>query len=105
MWGRPEHRNLRSLNDHEDAEHRPTPQKGTSIMLYVFQRKEEEMFVRDALNGSEQTFGSCALGDERRTKRLVDIGSRIARSLKAYDIAARYFLCAIYLASTVKLKT
>ncbi len=39
------------------------------------------MFVGDALKWSEQTFGDCDLGDERRTKRLVNIGSRMASQL------------------------
>ncbi len=39
------------------------------------------MFVSDALKWSERIFGDCDLGDERRTKRLVDIGSRMASQL------------------------
>jgi len=39
---------------------------------------EEEMFQRDAADWAQQTFGDCELGDKRRTKRLVDIGMRMA---------------------------
>lgn len=39
------------------------------------------MFVKDAEEWAEQTFGDCDLGDERRTKRLVDIGQRMASQM------------------------
>jgi len=39
------------------------------------------MFVRDAFGWSEQTFGDCDLGDERRTRRLVNIGARLASQM------------------------
>lgn len=50
-------------------------------MCDILQIKEEEMFVGDALKWSEKSFGDCDLGDERRTKRLVSIGSRMASEL------------------------
>lgn len=39
------------------------------------------MFLRSAADWAEQTFGGCDLGDERRTKRLVDIGKRMASQM------------------------
>jgi hypothetical protein len=39
------------------------------------------MFLRDAAEWAKQTFGDCELGDKRRTKRLVDIGMRMASQL------------------------
>jgi hypothetical protein len=35
--------------------------------------------VSNELQWSQEVFGSCALGDPRRTRRLVDVGSRMAR--------------------------
>lgn len=37
------------------------------------------MFVADEREWAEETFGACDLGDKRRTKRMVDIGRRMAR--------------------------
>lgn len=39
------------------------------------------MFLGDAAGWAEQTFGDCDLGDERRTRRLVDIGKRMASQM------------------------
>ncbi len=39
------------------------------------------MFLTEAAAWAEQTFGACDLGDERRTKRLVDIGERMASQM------------------------
>jgi hypothetical protein len=39
------------------------------------------MFLRGDANWAEQTFGDCDLGDERRTRRLVDIGKRMASQM------------------------
>jgi hypothetical protein len=36
------------------------------------------MFPIEANDWAQQTFGSCKLGDARRTKRLVDVGARMA---------------------------
>lgn len=38
------------------------------------------MFISDVQNWSEKTFGKCALGDARRTKRLVKMSASLARS-------------------------
>ncbi|MGZ5799834.1 MAG: IS4/Tn5 family transposase DNA-binding protein [Burkholderiaceae bacterium] len=35
------------------------------------------MFHTETTDWAEETFGSCDLGGERRTKRLVDIGTRM----------------------------
>ena len=32
---------------------------------------------------SQQVFGACDLGDSRRTRRLVDVGARLARQVGA----------------------
>ncbi len=32
---------------------------------------------------SQQVFGTCDLGDSRRTRRLVDVGARLARQVGA----------------------
>lgn len=39
------------------------------------------MFPGDAYGWSEQVFGNCDLGDKRRTRRLVDVGARMARQI------------------------
>lgn len=39
------------------------------------------MFMADAQAWAEETFGNCDLGDKRRTKRVVDIGKRMASRL------------------------
>src|SRR5260364_419548 len=40
-----------------------------------------EMFRREAGDWAYQTFGECNLGDERRTKRLVEVGKRLANQI------------------------
>ncbi|WP_203224860.1 IS4 family transposase [Candidatus Glomeribacter gigasporarum] len=40
-----------------------------------------EMFRREAGDWAHQTFGECNLGDERRTKRLVEVGKRLANQI------------------------
>lgn len=41
------------------------------------------MIVSDEAAWSQQLFGSCELGDSRRTRRLVDMGARLARQVGA----------------------
>lgn len=42
---------------------------------------DEGMFQRDAADWAQQTFGDCELGDKRRTKRLVNVGMRMANQV------------------------
>ena len=39
------------------------------------------MFISDVQSWSENTFGKCALGDARRTKRLVKMTASLAKSI------------------------
>jgi hypothetical protein len=44
---------------------------------------EMGMFIADAQAWAEETFGNCDLGDQRRAKRVVDIGKRMANHVDA----------------------